>query len=180
MARHTNTIQHCPLSVGLYLYSFLTSWVISPVCFSKTSFHLCLLHETFLYMSALAKHHLTQLTFQRNPKFWLHFPKCDVGLRPLWGLLLGWMNHGCGLASKPPSCYLSIIQCLLKCGGESAPVGISWGFLAFKQALQTCTQALRSHSHWFHHFLILLTESSDTFCPNYSVEEGGRVQGSNL
>lgn len=90
----------------------------------------------------------------------------------------------CWLASHP-SCCLCIVQCLLKCGGElsaseSARVGISWGFLAFKQALQMCTQVLRSDSHWFHLFLILLTKRWDTFSPNYFVEKGGRGIGEQL
>jgi hypothetical protein len=50
------------LSVELYLYSFIMSFL--NVCFSKTSFHLC----------APAKHHLAQLTSQRNFKFPLHNP----------------------------------------------------------------------------------------------------------
>jgi hypothetical protein len=37
MARHTNTIQWCSPSVG----SFLTSCILSCVCYIKPSFHLC-------------------------------------------------------------------------------------------------------------------------------------------
>ena len=37
MVRRTNTTQHHPLSVGLYLYPFQTSHVLSSVCYSKTS-----------------------------------------------------------------------------------------------------------------------------------------------
>jgi hypothetical protein len=43
------------------------SHILSCVCFSSTSLHLCLLQE-----NTPEKHHLTQLTFQRYRKFPLH------------------------------------------------------------------------------------------------------------
>jgi hypothetical protein len=53
---------------------------ITYVCFSKMvlqesafAFHLALFQQMYLHVSALAKHHPTQLTFQRTPKFLLHY-----------------------------------------------------------------------------------------------------------
>ena len=37
-----------PLSVGLYLYSFYVSYILSCVFYSRTSFHLCLLQQNIL------------------------------------------------------------------------------------------------------------------------------------
>lgn len=65
--------------------SFLTSDILARVvCFSKTCFHLCLLHENVLSyvcfskasfcLCAPAKYHLTQLTFKKLQKFPLHIP----------------------------------------------------------------------------------------------------------
>ena len=48
------------------------SCILSYSCLSKTSFKLCLLQKTLLHVPILAKHQLTQLTFQRYHNFLLH------------------------------------------------------------------------------------------------------------
>lgn len=47
---------------------FLTSYILLRVCFNKTFFFfICVcFRQTLLYVSVPIKHHLTQLTFQRN------------------------------------------------------------------------------------------------------------------
>lgn len=65
MVRHANTIQRHPRSAG----SFLTSCVLPHVCFNKTFFHLCLLHENTLSCVCLSK-----TPSNTTDKFPLHFP----------------------------------------------------------------------------------------------------------
>ena len=61
-------------SVGLYLCSFLISCVLSRVCLAKYPFTCVCFRETLLHLSAPAKHHPTQLTFQRTLTFPLQDP----------------------------------------------------------------------------------------------------------
>ena len=89
MIIHTNITQHCPLSVGLYLYPFQISYVLSSIGFSKTSYVLSpgsfQKNATYLFsaksshMSASAKPpsqktvfrkaSQMQMNLQRNQKF---------------------------------------------------------------------------------------------------------------
>lgn len=93
VARRTNTTQHRPPYVGLYLCPFQTSCVLSSIRSSKTSHALfpgsfqkgtmCLFLTKHPPMYLLKqkhhltrqfpeKYHMTQLPFQRNQKFSLH------------------------------------------------------------------------------------------------------------
>jgi len=67
VTRCINTTQHCPLSVGLYLYLFQTSHVISSVCSRKTShapFPGCFQKNTMCLFSAK---HLQCVCFSKIP-----------------------------------------------------------------------------------------------------------------
>ena len=70
----TNTIQHCPPSIG----SFLTSCALSHVCFSKTSFHLCLLQQNVPYCVCFNKTSFTCVYERPDLEFRLHLRESDL------------------------------------------------------------------------------------------------------
>ena len=88
MARWTNTTQHHPFTIGPHLYLFQTSHILSSICPSKTSHSLfqaasrkipcllakhppmCLLQQKHPLITQFPeKHHMTQLSLQRNHEF---------------------------------------------------------------------------------------------------------------
>ena len=89
----TNGAQLCSIRLTNMCMSLVKNpspCVLFCVCFSRTSFYLCLLQWNISSMFAPAKHHPTQLTFPRTLKFPLQGPLAATGARTT-----SWLPHIC-------------------------------------------------------------------------------------
>ena len=90
MSFHVFALTECPFACVCFSKN-----IHSHVCSAKHPFTCVHLGKTLLHMFAPAKHHPTQLTFQRTPKFPLQIYLCGWILAP-------WIQ---GLPRFNPQCY---------------------------------------------------------------------------